>query len=59
LCRYTAVPSFVAPLITTAVASIVLGERPHWGTWAAFPVCMFGAALVVQPSVGLYKLKSI
>ena len=27
----TAVPSFVAPLITTTVAAAALGERPHWG----------------------------
>lgn len=48
-----AVPSFVAPLVTSAVAAAALGERPHWGVWAAFPVCLLGATLVVQPS-GLF-----
>ena len=45
-----AVPTFVAPLVTVAGAAVALGERPPRTAWIAFPVCLIGALLVVQPT---------
>ena len=45
-----AVPTFVAPLVTVAGAAVALGERPPRTAWIAFPVCLLGALLVVQPT---------
>ena len=42
-----AVPALIAPLVTTLIAARWLGEKPHWFVWAAFPVCVLGATLVL------------
>jgi len=46
-----AVPALIAPLVTTLVAAKWLREKPHWAVWAAFPVCVLGATLVLRPGV--------
>ena len=45
------VPSLIAPLVTTLVAATWLREKPHWAVWAAFPVCVLGATLVLRPGM--------
>ena len=46
-----AVPALIAPLVTTLIAARWLGEKPHWFVWAAFPVCVLGATLVLRPGM--------
>ena len=46
-----AVPALIAPLVTTLVAATWLREKPHWAVWAAFPVCVLGATLVLRPGM--------
>ena len=46
-----AVPALIAPLVTTLVAAKWLREKPHWAVWAAFPVCVLGATLVLRPGM--------
>ena len=47
------VPALIAPLVTTLVAATWLREKPHWAVWAAFPVCVLGATLVLRPGMRL------
>ena len=48
-----AVPALVAPLVTVLGAAVWLREKPHWAVYAAFPVCVLGATLVLRPVQGV------
>ncbi|MCK6454314.1 MAG: DMT family transporter [Alphaproteobacteria bacterium] len=45
---------FVAPLIVTALAPLVLGERVGWRRYAAVAVGFLGALAIIRPGGGAY-----
>jgi drug/metabolite transporter (DMT)-like permease len=53
-----AVISFVSPFITTALASVMLGEAVGPRRWAAVGVGFLGAMLILRPGSGVVHLAS-
>jgi drug/metabolite transporter (DMT)-like permease len=44
---------FITPIITTVFATVFLGERPEWATWAAVACGFAGVLIVVRPGTDL------
>ena len=51
---YSAVDSFAAPLLVTALSVSVLRERVGWRRWSAVSIGFVGVIVMVKPDAGLF-----
>jgi drug/metabolite transporter (DMT)-like permease len=47
---------FMAPLVITALASLVLGEHVEWRRWAAVVVGLLGVLIITRPGLGVFEI---
>ena len=51
--------AFVAPILTTILAVVVLREAVSWKRWAAIFVGFFGVIIILQPTSDAFKIAAI
>ena len=56
---YAIALAFVAPILTTILAVVVLREAVSWKRWAAIFVGFFGVIIILQPTSDAFKIAAI